>query len=194
MVVKHLSATGKNCQCGKPIDTCSDTSEDDYCSLYCRRFYNEGHEKIPLSDSKHHKNHPLKYPPIKQNCDMCGNQFDLTYSDASKGNRSRFCSRKCWFELIGSRRGAKKKWIILRILDQRGPLTSLELSAIMDKFDTKGNSRVIGSTMRPWVAKGWVDRYDAGVKDKKGRTQITYELVYDGPIGQMIHPDYVNKI
>ena len=98
------------------------------------------------------------------------------------------------FELIGSRRGAKKKWIILRILDQRGPLTSLELGAIMDKFDTKGNSRVIGSTMRPWVAKGWVDRYDAGVKDKKGRTQITYELVYDGPIGQMIHPDYVNKI
>ena len=53
------------------------------------------------------------------------------------------------FELIGSRRGAKKKWIILRILDQRGPLTSLELGAIMDKFDTKGNSRVIGSTMRP---------------------------------------------
>ncbi len=189
----QMSATGDNCQCGRPIDTCSDTAEDDYCSLYCRRYFTEGHTQIPLSDSKHHKNHPLKYPPIAQSCDMCGTDFNLTYSDASKGNRSRFCSRDCYFELIGSRRHAKKKWVMLRILDQRGPLTSLELGAIMDKFDTKGNARVIGSTMRPWIAKGWIDRYDAGHKDRKGHTQQLYELVFDGPIGQMIHPAYVAR-
>ena len=193
-VVKHMSATGVNCKCGKPIDSCSDTAEDDYCSLYCHRFYTEGHKKIPLSDSKHHKNHPMKYPPIEQSCDMCGNTFNLGYNDSSGRNRSRFCSRQCYFELIGSRRHAKKKWIILRILDQRGPLTSGELGRIMDKFDTKGNARVIGSTMRPWIAKGWVDRYDAGVSDKFGKKLQLYELVYDGPIGQMIHPNYTAKI
>ncbi len=191
--MKHLSATGLNCKCGRPIDSCSDTAEDDYCSLYCRRYYTENWKKVPLSDSKHHRNHPLKYPLIPQSCDMCGNEFNLTYSDASKGNRSRFCSRDCYFELVGSRRHAKKKWIMLRILDQRGPLTSLELGAIMDKFDTKGNSRVIGSTMRPWIAKGWVDRYDAGRSDKYGKKLQLYELIFDGPIGQMIHPEYVAR-
>ena len=193
-IVKHLSASGLNCKCGKPIDSCSDTAEDDYCSLYCHRFYTEGHKKIPMSDSKHHKNHPMKYPPISQSCDMCGTDFDLGYNDASGRNRSRFCSRECYFELIGSRRHAKKKWIILRILDQRGPLTSGELGKIMDKFDTKGNARVIGTTMRPWIAKGWVDRYDAGQTDKFGKKLQLYELVYDGPIGQMIHPNYTAKI
>ena len=193
-IVNHLSASGLNCKCGKPIDSCSDTAEDDYCSLYCHRFYTEGHKKIPMSDSKHHKNHPMKFPPISQSCDMCGTDFDLGYNDASGRNRSRFCSRECYFELIGSRRHAKKKWIILRILDQRGPLTSGELGKIMDKFDTKGNARVIGSTMRPWIAKGWVDRYEVGATTDTGKKLQLYELVYDGPIGQMIHPDYTAKI
>ena len=108
-----------------------------------------------MSDSKHHKNHPMKYPPISQSCDMCGTDFDLGYNDASGRNRSRFCSRECYFELIGSRRHAKKKWIILRILDQRGPLTSGELGKIMDKFDTKGNARVEEET--DWITVSYSD-------------------------------------
>ena len=189
----QMSATGNNCQCGRPIDSCSDTCEDDYCSLYCRKYFTENWVKIPLSDSKHHKNHPLKYPAIPQSCDMCGNDFNLHYNTSSKGNRSRFCSRDCYFELLSCRRNAKKKWIILRILDQRGPLTSSELGAIMDKYDTKGNARVIGSTMRPWISKGWVDHYDGGSRDYRGRQLKLYELVFDGPIGQMIHPDYAAR-
>jgi len=72
-------------------------------------------------------------------------------------------------------------------------LTSRDLGRIVDRYDTKGNARVIGSTMRPWIAKGWIDRYDAGNKDHKGTPQKLYELVFDGPIGQMIHPDYVAR-
>jgi len=184
----QMSATGKNCMCGRPIDSCSDNSEDFYCSLYCRRFDSEKWDKVPLSDSKHHTNHPLKYPPIPQSCDMCGDIFDLYYGSVSKGNRSRFCSKDCFYELVTSTRNAKKKWIMLRILDQRGPLTGSELGAIMDKYDTKGNGRVVGSTMRYFVSKKWVTRTDAELSNKR-----VYELVFTGPIGHMIHPEYTAR-
>jgi len=190
----QLSVTGKNCECGRAIDSCSDNCEDFYCSLYCRRFYSEKWDKVPMSDSKHHVNHQPKYPPIPQSCDMCGNNFDLNYAPANKTNRTRFCSKVCFYELVTSRRNAKKKWIMLRILDQRGPLTGIELGAIMDKYDTKGNGRVVGSTMRPCIAKGWIDRYDAGNRNTRGQKQHLYELVFDGPIGHMIHPEYVARL
>ena len=176
-----MSTTGKNCRCGRPIDSCSDPAEDKYCSHYCNRFFTEGWEKIPMSDSKHH-NGMKKYPPIPHDCDLCGKTFDIKYTGASRKNRSRFCSKDCWLELIGSGRGAQKRWIVLRILSQRGPMTSQEVGRIMDRYTSKGNARVVSSIIKPWLAKGWMSKYD----------DIIF-LDFDGPIGQMIHPRYVAK-
>jgi len=168
------------CPCGITLGSTSDFVEEDYCSYYCRRFYSEGLQKVPLSDYKKHKNQ-WKYPLISHNCDWCGNPKDLRYSDSSgaNGNGSgRFCSRECFYTMHREgRRKTKVRYTLLRILSQRGRLHRDSITYLFSRHEPRHGRTVnqVVSLLSIMVRRGMVVRH----------SNNDYELIDDRPIGQL---------
>lgn len=76
----------------RPMQNLNKT-QTNYCSLYCSLFVKNKLQPIPYSNSKHHKNHPTKFPPISGQCENCGDEITLTY-EFSESNKA-FCSKVC---------------------------------------------------------------------------------------------------
>ena len=166
------------CYCGRPIvGSKADYNriEDNHCSTYCRRYQEEGYQNIPFSESKHNKNHRPKLPPIPDNCDYCGKEYNLRY-ELKESNRE-FCCLECYLTV---RRGKKSHlhYSMLRILKHKGKQTAAEISRLMERNNFRMNNYRVALHMRLFVGRGVVIY---GGEDTK-----TYELNTTLPIGKVI--------
>jgi len=85
-----------NSLCDRPIDRSMQNlnkTQTKYCSLYCSLFIKNNLQLIPYSNSKHHKNHPTKFPNICGQCENCGDGITIAY-EFSESNKA-FCGKDC---------------------------------------------------------------------------------------------------
>jgi hypothetical protein len=90
-------------------------------------------QPIPYSNSKHHKNHPTKFPPISGQCENCGETITLAY-EFSESNKA-FCSKVCHQKArqLKGRRGFVRYQLVKLMRDGgREWWTSRELAQVLD--------------------------------------------------------------
>ena len=168
------------CPCGHSIGSTTDYVEEKYCSYYCRRFYSEGLQKIPLSNYYKHKNQ-FKYPPIVHNCDWCGQAKEITYGVNCGGNGNstgRFCNRNCYYTMHREgRRRTKVRYQLFRILDQHGRIHRDKITYLFSMYEPRHNRAIhqVTGLLSIMCRRGFVVKHD----------DLTFEIVDPRPIGQL---------
>ena len=126
-----------------------------YCSLYCQLFDKLGLKKYKPSKNKHTK-HLEHWPPIEQNCEKCGETFELRW----RGDHSvrAFCCQPCNNYHI--RKRAARHYFPLKVLKHYdGELTALDINERLgENLVYRFNSTKVAQILRAYIAKGYVIR------------------------------------
>ncbi len=126
------------------------STQTDYCSIYCRLYTEQKLKKIPVPDTLGRKN--MRFPPIERCCDSCGETLELKWDDHFS-NRC-FCNRDCHFKMRRDKsvRKPELRYQILRLMrDHPKDVWNVhEIADMMDKSNNRYrvNWRVISQVIK----------------------------------------------
>ena len=120
-----------------------DSSTGAYCSYYCRRYHEEGYQKVLASDSQYHNNHWLSQDRSRMRLLRKHHEDYLLagHQERCQGSAHGIAGGPC-----GGRKKAKPRWAILRSLKQLSPCTVTRLPT----FSTAGSIRIPCETFPPY--------------------------------------------
>ncbi len=116
--------------------------------------------------------------PIKRECTVCRNIYELHYSQDVASQR--FCERKCYVELRQCHKGMRDYWI-LTVLRERGKLTAMQISNLLSGVKVKSSNRTVGNVLRLWVARGMVTCSRPSFKKP-----YTYKYISESHPGELV--------
>jgi hypothetical protein len=113
------------------------STQTDYCSIYCRLYTEQGLKKIAVPDKLGRNN--MRFPPIERCCDSCGKTIYLKWNDHFS-NRC-FCNQECHFKMRRDKsvRKPELRYQILRLM-RDNPQKVWNVHEIADMLD-KSNAR-----------------------------------------------------
>lgn len=178
------------CKCGSKITPYLNPTifyEDEYCSIYCRKYYTENLDLVIKSDNKHHKNHFVK-PEIITNCIGCGDEIKLK-SDNKKQNRI-FCSLSCSRKVKANPKIRKPimEFSMLRLLKHKRELNDDfifydELVSVMQRMKSMPSKTPYNNRLRKWVSYGLIEKINI---DKKTGYRFNVKYI-NTPLGKLFY-------
>ncbi len=155
---------------------------DKHCSHYCSIYF-EDPDKYPhvlKSNLSTIKNQWVKQK-IEVKCDVCESPLILEHYE-KEGNKH-FCSKKCWRELVTTKKGMTH-WTVLKIVKLYGPISAQQVAERYCTNNTIMTSRTAANHLKLFRARGIVEKLDPPIENLSSPT--TYQITTDLPLGKIV--------